>query len=60
MKQKPKRTGLKRAPRSQKEAVRKALKDALEHSPEFLVRLVGKERAASLSEPSFTPRYRHD
>lgn len=60
MKQKPKGSGLKKAPRSKKEAVRNALKDAVAQPPEFLVRLVGKRKAASLSEHQFTPRYRHD
>jgi hypothetical protein len=60
MKQKPKGPGLKKAVRSKKEEVRKALSDAVNQSPEFLVRLVGKRRADSLSGSSITPRYRHD
>jgi hypothetical protein len=60
MKQKPKGPGLKKAVRSKQEEVRKVLGEAVNQSPEFLIRLVGKKRADSLSDTRFTPRYRHD
>jgi hypothetical protein len=60
MKQKPKGPGLKKAPRSKKEEVRKVLREAVSQSPEFLIRLVGKRKADSLSASGSMPRYRHD
>jgi hypothetical protein len=60
MKPKPKGPGLKRAVRSKKETVRKVLREAVNQSPEFLVRLVGKRKADFLSASGTMPRYRHD
>ena len=51
---------LKKAPRSKKEEVRNALRDAVDLPPQLLVRLVGKRKAKALSAGQKTLRYRHD
>jgi hypothetical protein len=51
---------LKKAPRSKKEQVRNALREAVDLPAQFLVRLVGKRKAKALSSGHKTPRYRHD
>jgi hypothetical protein len=51
---------LKKAPRSKKEEVRNALREAVDLPAQFLVRLVGKRKAKALSSGGKMPRYRHD
>ncbi|HUR46872.1 MAG TPA: hypothetical protein VMZ27_13420 [Candidatus Saccharimonadales bacterium] len=56
-----KKTGnLKKAPRSKKEEVRKALREAVDLPPSILVRLVGKKQAALLCSGETLHRFRHD
>ena len=51
---------LKKAPRSKKEEVRKALREAVDLPSSILVRLVGKKKAMLLSSGETLHRFRHD